>query len=523
VLRWVVVVTALAGCRWYFEELPATGDGSTGDGLRIDARLVDATFRGNKLTYIKPSNTGAGDQFGTSVAVSGDGNTFAVSAAYEDSAATGIDGPQGDDLTTQDSGAVYVFVRSGATWVQQAYVKASNTGAGDLFGSSVALSADGNTLAVGAYLEDSASAGINGDDTSNALMDSGAVYVFTRSGATWSQQAYIKSPSPDAVDQYGRTLSMSADGNTLAVGAYLESSNATGVNGDSTNNLAPKSGAAYVYTRTGSTWSLQAYIKASNTNMDDQFGWCVSLAADGNTLAVSAVLEDASATGGQADNSATDAGAGYVFKRAGTTWSQIAYLKAANADAVDYFGQTIAITGTGAYVAIGALLEDSNATGIDGNAADNTATQAGAAYVFARSGDAFTPQAYVKAINTDSNDGFGRSLVFSADGFILAVGALLESSNATGIDGNAADNSATSSGASYVYARSGATWAPRAYVKATNTNALDRYGAGIAMSSDATVMLVGSLGESSAATGVDGDQLDNTAMTAGAAYLIESL
>src|SRR5690606_19004546 len=111
---------------------------------------------------IKASNTGGasgddvyGDKFGTSIALSADGSTLAVGACLEDSAATGIDGDQGDN-SAGHAGAVYVFARSDTTWVQQAYIKASNTEAADYFGGSVALSADGSTLAVGAWREDSA-------------------------------------------------------------------------------------------------------------------------------------------------------------------------------------------------------------------------------------------------------------------------------------------------------------------------------------------------------------------------------
>jgi hypothetical protein len=514
----IALLVAFVGCgRINFDELAGSGSGSA------DARFVDATFRGNKLTYVKASNTDPNDQFGSGVAVSADGNTFAVGAAYEDSGATGIDGAQDDGVAAIDSGAVYVFARSGDTWVQQAYVKASNTDPMDAFGIVLTISGDGNTLAVSAFREDSATAGINGDETSNTLMDSGAVYVYSRVGTTWSQQAYIKAFNPDADDQFGRNLSISDDGNTLAVAAYLESSNATGVDGDGTNNLLSKSGAVYVYSRTGTTWSHQSYLKASNPNLNDQFGWGIALAGDGNTLAVSAVLEDASAGGGQADNSAFDAGAAYVFKRVGGSWSQIAYLKAANAESGDYFGQSIAITAAGDYVAVGAHLEDSNAATINGNGADNSLSSAGAAYVFARSGDSFTQQAYIKPNAPDAGDVFGNFVSLSRDGYTLAVAANGEASSATGIGGDDTNDTMQGAGATYVFARNGTTWSPRAYVKATNTELQDDYGWSVAMSSDATVLLVGARSEDSAARGLGGDQTDNTAQSAGAAYLTESL
>lgn len=139
----------------------------------------------NAIGYFKASNTEANDYFGTSIALSSDGNTLAVGAPYEDSA--NINGNPVDDCNTasppncaRESGAVYVYTRSGAVWSQQAYVKASNAGAGDAFGESVALSADGNTLAVGASGEDSAT-GVNttapGQDD-NPVLNAGVMYLY---------------------------------------------------------------------------------------------------------------------------------------------------------------------------------------------------------------------------------------------------------------------------------------------------------------------------------------------------------
>jgi hypothetical protein len=130
-----------------------------------------------QYAYGKASNTSIRDNFGYSVAVSGD--TLAVGAAYEDSATRGVDGPQSDDRAT-DSGAVYVFRRMGTAWQQEAYLKASNCGAGDGFGYSMTLS--GDSLTVGAVYEDSAAQGVDGSQDDNAATDSGAVYVFRRTG-----------------------------------------------------------------------------------------------------------------------------------------------------------------------------------------------------------------------------------------------------------------------------------------------------------------------------------------------------
>ena len=183
------------------------------------------------------------------MAVSGD--TVVIGAPAEDSNATGINGDQTDNSAT-DAGAAYVFVRNGATWSQQAYLKASNTDAGDAFGYSVAVS--GDTAAVVALAEDGNATGINGDQTDNSAPNAGAAYVFVRNGATWSQQAYLKASNTDAGDFFGDSVAVSGD--TVVVGVARESSSATGVNGDQTNNSAVSSGAAYISTGFGSPSSI---------------------------------------------------------------------------------------------------------------------------------------------------------------------------------------------------------------------------------------------------------------------------
>ena len=266
-----------------------------------------------------------------------------------------------------------------------AYIKASNTDASDQFGLSVALSADGSTLAVGAFTESSAATGIGGNQADNTAGHAGAVYVFTRSGATWNQQAYIKASNTDGNDEFGWSVALSADGSTLAVGAHFEASAATGIGGNQADNSTGRAGAVYVFTRSGTTWSQQAYIKASNTRTGGEFGSSVALSADGSTLAVGAHFESSAATGvdgNQADNSASVAGAVYVFTRGGAAWSQQAYIKASNPGATDNFGSSIALSADGLTLAVDAPSEDSAAIGINGNGANNSAADAGAVYVF---------------------------------------------------------------------------------------------------------------------------------------------
>jgi len=333
-----------------------------------------------------------------------------------------------------------------------------------------------------------------------------------------AQQAYLKASNTDANDHFA---SVAISGDTVVVGASGESSKAEGVNGDQTDNSSMFAGAAYVFVRNGTTWTQQAYLKASNTDTFDLFG--ASVAISGDTIVVGASFEGSSATGvngDQNDNSAHQAGAAYVFVRNGTTWSQQAYLKASNTDAVDEFGYSVAVSAN--TIVVGARYESSVARGINGDQNDNSACFAGAAYVFVRNGTTWTQQAYLKASNTVAksscgivNAQFGSAVAISGDTII--VGALAEDSNATGINGNEEDHSAFGSGAAYIFARSGTTWSQQAYVKASNTDIFDSFGASVAVSGD--IAVVGAFDESSNATGVNGDQNDNSAAQAGAAYV----
>lgn len=261
-----------------------------------DSNVVSVeTLMLGAIGFFKASNTegsqqrspDGGDQFGWAVALSGDGQTLAVTAYDEDSNATFLNGDQSDNSET-DAGAVYVFSADQTGWIQQAYMKAPNTDNSDRFGSALALSADGNTLAVGATGEGSNAVGVNGDQSNNDASTSGAVYIYTRSGTVWTLQAYLKASNTESQDRFGHAVALSDDGNTLAVGALGEASAADGIGADQSNNNAAGAGAVYLFTRTGGTWAQQEYLKASNSETDDRFGNAVALSGDGTMLAVGA-------------------------------------------------------------------------------------------------------------------------------------------------------------------------------------------------------------------------------------------
>lgn len=477
--------------------------------IAITTELTGAAWRTYDIavirsTYFKAPNAGSGDRFGSAVALSGD--TLAVAAPEEDSGARGIDGDPASN-TAVDSGAVYVFVRTTTGWALQAYVKAFNADAGDRFGSAVALA--GDTLVVGASGEASGGAG-NPSDNSTAR--SGAAYVFVRIGSAWTQQAYLKAANPDVADGFGSSVSISGD--TLAIGAPGEASSATGVNGNPVDNSAPGSGAVYVFVRGGATWTQQAYVKASNTEHSDGFGYRVSLDAD--TLACAAPGESSNATGidgNQADNSAPSSGAVYLFTRSGGAWTQQAYVKASNTGAKDGFGRSVAVAGDS--LVVGAPTEASSAVGIDGNALDDSLPLSGAAYVFVRASSLWTQQAYVKASNTGGGDLFGSSVALAGDW--LAIGAPGEASYAQGAAGDQTNNSAAGAGAVYLFGRNGNRWTQQSYQKATNTAANDALGSAVALST--SLLVSGSPNEGSVGVGINGAQGPRLSPQSGAAYV----
>ncbi len=439
--------------------------------------------------YLKASNAERFDNFGRSVALSGD--TLVVGAPFEDG-----DGSHGEaDNSALKAGAVYVFTRSGAVWSQQAYLKASNAELLDFFGTSVAIS--GDTLVVGAH-------GRNGigrySEETEAFIPAayaGAVYVFTRNGGIWNQQAYIEAVNSDTSDLFGSSVAISGD--TLVAGATYEASSASGGEAD---NSAVRAGAVYVFTRSDEIWSRQAYLKASNAKAGDWFG--CSVAISGDTLVVGANQKDHSTYAGEADSSALGTGAAYVFTRSGGVWNQQALLKASHGETDDRFGNSVAISGD--ILVVGAPEEDS---GANTGWADNSATNAGAAYIFIRNAGVWSQRAYVKASNAEEGDNFGSSVAISGD--TLVVGALYEDSIA---NAGEADNSAMSAGSAYIFTRDAGVWRQQAYLKASNAERADFFGFSVAVSGD--ILAVGGYREASSA---DGGEADNSAYEAGAVYI----
>jgi len=401
----------------------------------------------------------------SSVPVAIAGDTLVVGVPYDDIAADG----SSDEGTTRDTGAVYVFLRTTNGWKKQAYLKASNAAANNYFGVAVALS--GDTLVVGASGEASLTQQVNGDQTQNAIggTQTGAAYVFVRSGVVWQQQAYLKASTASAYNYFGETVAI--DGDRIVVGAYGENSQAFGVDDEPVLAGAPASGAAYIFHRAGGNWSQEAYLKATNTREDQYFGTRVAIL--GGTIAVSAPKEGggSSSIGGD-QNLLADNGGGavYTYVLSGKDWVTEAYIKPPNYHIDLDFGRSLAL-GTDTLV-VGATGDQSRARYVDGDEfdakggnwvsynLDTSLSGNGAAYVFERAAGAWHQSAYLKASNSGGQDAFGRSVSLSGD--YLAIGAPGESSSAHDMPD---DDTAQSSGAAYLFHRSSLGWSQTSYVK----------------------------------------------------------
>jgi hypothetical protein len=329
------------------------------------------------------------DRFGASVALEGD---------------TALIGGWG---AVGQRGAAWVFTRSGGTWSQQARLDASDGATNDFLGQSVALS--GDTAIAGAW---------GADIGGNA--EQGAAYIFTRSGTTWSQQAKLTAADGMPNDSFGQTVSL--DGDTALAGSPFAKV------GD--NFLQ---GAAYVFTRSGTTWSLQTKLTADDGQPLDRLGFAVAL--DGNTALCSAL-------GASFDNE-TNRGAAYLFTFAGGNWTQQAKVGASDGVPFDDFGQSVALAGDTAVVGADFATVGKN-------------TFQGAAYVFARSGEEWTEQVKIVASDGEANDDLGISV--ATDGQRAMAGAWL-----------ADVNGIADQGAAYVFVTSEGTPTPTPTATATPT------------------------------------------------------
>ncbi len=387
---------------------------------------------------MKGSAVAAEDRFGSSVALSGDGNTLAIGIPHA------------------DGGAVEMYTRdTGDNWTFQMRVLNS---AGAQFGHAVALSEDGRILAVGAP----------GDNS-----DKGAAYVY--SGSSWGDTDVFEETNSG---QFGSSVALNRDGTMLAVGAPKEKEG---------------KGAAHVYTF-DTAWGEGTQLSIEPAEANDQFGSKVSLDADGQILAVSAPWKDHS--------DAVNSGAVYAYRRDTTDkWGdpiRVDHPAVAN----QRMGEALALSSDGKRLAMG-----SNQDAI-------------AVHIFTYNGAAWDIET-ITAPNQGSTDRFGTSLAFSANGGRLLVGADGETSSTTGVGGEPNLGTQKDSGAAYTFISGGgdgSPWTEESFIKASNTGASDSFGWSVAMDYNGDSFVIGAPGEDG--NGNDGQSNNDTA-NSGAAYIFE--
>ncbi|WP_036841644.1 Ig-like domain-containing protein [Polaribacter sp. Hel_I_88] len=339
--------------------------------------------------------------FGGDVAIYGD---YAIVGAYGD---------------LSNKGAAYIYKRSGENWIEETKLTASDGAANQLFGGSVAIF--GDYAVVGAHYNHE-----NG-------YEAGAAYVFKRTGNTWVQEAKLLASDGGISDRFG--ISVDINGEYVVVGALYDDDNGS------------NAGAAYIFKRTGSTWSQETKLISSDGDVDDIFGLSVSI--EGSYAIVGARFDD--------DNGA-QSGSAYIFKRSGTNWSQEAKLLASNGAEGDLFGNSVSIHGD--YALVGSWADDEIAHG------------SGAAYLFKRSGINWILESKLTASDASESDGFGVSVAI--DERQIVVGTL-------------------SSESSYIFKLSNGTWIEESKLIAYDQGILDGFGRSVAIHGNFSV--IGAFGD----------------------------
>jgi len=439
------------------------------DGCTNSAALNPRSLMLDAIGYLKASNSEREDAFGQGMALSADGYTLAVSAWFESSNASGVNGDQTNNLS-QHSGAVYVFRRRGNTWHQEAYLKAGTNQPAQSFGSdfflnfdAMALSADGSMLAAAASREDA-----------NGVEDAGAVYVFRRIQNVWSLMTKLHAPQPLAQDFFGTSVDMSHDGRTLKVTSVLP-----------LDDLGNPEMSTHLFVRPANTWQ---FCKTLAPLYPGDLCQSSRLSGDGQTLVFScgSILErhrlvtmkrsgnawkyaselqrsyflylrrQPIALNRQASVMAlSEGGTGLVgiYRWNGANWSHEAELDPPPiANPYANFGYELALSDSGQLLAIGNLDARQAGAGISPSLTSGTAIL-GAVFLYQRKDDTGTwaLRNVVKSPRPGFKDWFGLSVALSASGRTLAVGAPGENSNATGIDGERENEHALNSGAAYLY------------------------------------------------------------------------
>ena len=380
----------------------------------------------SEQAILTASDKTSSDLFGYSVSINTDGTRVAIGAIYSDPG------------SIINAGAVYIFFKSGLSWIQEAKLSASDKAINDSFGLSVCINSDATRLVVGSENADSASIdsgkayiflrtgtswaqeailmasdksatdrfgfAVTIDDAANRCMVSapsrgsaqGGVYVFTRSGTTWSEEAIINADYPHPNSYFGHSISVDSTGTRIAIGAighFLSSSNVV-------------QGKVFVYIRSGKVWTLEQGFTSSDGTGGDRFGTSVSINSSGTRIAIGASYAEVGII--------NLAGKVYIFTRSGSSWSEEAILTASDKAVNNYFGHSVSINDDGTRVVIGSP-----------SAAADGISNVGKGYIFTRSGTSWSEGGVNIPITKAVNDQFGHAVSISKNGSTVAVGAFL--------------------------------------------------------------------------------------------------
>lgn len=385
-------------------------------------RKVSAVYGGNETAKFIPFDGVKNDYFGYATAISSAGDTIAIGAYY-------------DDDKGSNSGSVYIYRRSGSTWVRSIKLVAYDGYSNDYFGHSLALSGDGQTLVVGSYLDD--------DEGTN----SGSAYVYVRTGDdTWVFQSKLTSVTEILGDYFGRNVDISYNGNRIVIGVYL--ADTKGVD----------SGAMYIFDRSGTTWNEVFMASGSDSAANDYFGRGVAISPDGETVMIGAY---------QDDDKGSASGSVYVFRKVNSVWSQVAKIVPTDGAANDYFGFAIDLSYDGHRAVIASYLDD------------DKGSNSGSVYIYAEVNGVWTRETKLTASDGASTDYFGYSLSFDEAGVNLVIGAYLD------------DDKGSGSGSIYFFSKSTGTWIQKYKISGYDSAAGDYYGFSVSLSGNGAAVIAG--------------------------------
>jgi hypothetical protein len=371
------------------------------------------------------SDRADGNYFGYSVSVSGDG-TRCIAGAYT-ATPSGI----------ANAGKAYVFTRSGITWTQETILTASDKASVDNFGMSVAISNDSTRCVIGAYMANS-----------SGISNAGKAYIFLRTGTTWTEEAILIASVNVANDYFSNSVFMDATGTRCVIGAIG----------------ADPSGRAYIFLRTGTTWTQEAILVPSDGGANDQFGVSVSMTGDGTRCIIGAYQAIAS--------SISNAGKAYIFSRTGTVWTQEAIMTASDKAANNYFGLSVTISKDATRCAVAAWR--ATVSGI---------LNVGKVYIFVRSGTTWSQEDILTPDIFRAGDQFGNFLSMSADGFKCFIAA-----------SNADENTpwVVNTGKVFIYSRQLTTsWGKEATLEASDIKLNSYFGTSVSATDDGLSCVIG--------------------------------